>query len=171
MKKTKNKKKTGRSSETLFSSLKGAIWGVIISVASVLVLAIIVKQGGVANEAISVINQIVKTLSIVVAAFIAVRSAGDKKIQSGVWGGLLYGRRSFGRSACAFDGCSNGNRHRSAARNHFRQKAKQSGGKSAEFFENSDGGESGSPSTVRERVSIISFSAHIGTDRARLRKT
>ena len=65
MKKTKNKKKTGRSSETLFSSLKGAIWGVIISVASVLVLAIIVKQGGVANEAISVINQIVKTLSIV----------------------------------------------------------------------------------------------------------
>ena len=33
MKKTKNKKKTGRSSETLFSSLKGAIWGVIISVA------------------------------------------------------------------------------------------------------------------------------------------
>lgn len=96
MKKTKNKKKTGRSSETLFSSLKGAIWGVIISVASVLVLAIIVKQGGVANEAISVINQIVKTLSIVVAAFIAVRSAGDKKIQSGVWGGLLYVLLSYG---------------------------------------------------------------------------
>ena len=96
MKKTKNKKKTGRSSETLFSSLKGAIWGVIISVASVLVMAIIVKQGGVANEAISVINQIVKTLSIVVAAFIAVRGAGDKKIQSGVWGGLLYVLLSYG---------------------------------------------------------------------------
>ena len=49
-----------------------------------------------ANEAISVINQIVKTLSIVVAAFIAVRSAGDKKIQSGVWGGLLYVLLSYG---------------------------------------------------------------------------
>lgn len=47
-----------------------------------MVLAIIVKQGGVANEAISVINQIVKTLSIVVAAFIAVRGAGDKKYRA-----------------------------------------------------------------------------------------
>ena len=79
-------------------AVKGAIFGLIVTVLSVLVLAIIVKQFGLSDEAISAVNQAVKVISIFVTAFIATGNLTQGKILTGCIAGALYVLFGF----CAF---------------------------------------------------------------------
>ena len=79
-----------KNKDVLMNGIKGAVWGLIVSVASVLVFAIIVKQTGVEENVISAVNQIVKTVSIFVAALMSVKCRGEKKLLTGMLGGAIY---------------------------------------------------------------------------------
>ena len=73
------KRSAGSAKPAIGKAIKGAIFGLIVTILSVLVLAIVVKQFGLSDEAISAINHAVKVLSIFVAAFIA---APGRKVNS-----------------------------------------------------------------------------------------
>ena len=59
-------------------AVKGAIFGLIVTVLSVLVLAIIVKQFGLSDGAIAAVNQAVKVVAIFITAFIAMSGADGR---------------------------------------------------------------------------------------------
>ena len=77
-------------------AVKGAIFGLIVTVLSVLVLAIIVKQFGLSDEAIAAVNQAVKVIAIFVTAFIATSNMDGNKILTGCLAGALYVLLGFG---------------------------------------------------------------------------
>lgn len=77
-------------------AVKGAIFGLIVTVLSVLVLAIIVKQFGLSDGAIAAINQAVKVVAIFITAFIATSGAEQNKILTGALAGALYVLFGFG---------------------------------------------------------------------------
>ncbi len=90
------KRSAGSAKPAIGKAIKGAIFGLIVTILSVLVLAIVVKQLGLSDEAISAINQAVKVLSIFVAAFIATNGLTDQKILTGCIAGALYVLFGFG---------------------------------------------------------------------------
>ena len=77
-------------------AVKGAIFGLIVTVLSVLVLAIIVKQFGLSDGAIAAVNQAVKVVAIFITAFIATSGADQNKILTGALAGALYVLFGFG---------------------------------------------------------------------------
>ena len=76
-------------------AVKGAIFGLIVTVLSVLVLAII-KQFGLSDGAIAAVNQAVKVVAIFITAFIATSGAEQNKILTGALAGALYVLFGFG---------------------------------------------------------------------------
>ena len=74
----------------VMKSLKGAIIGLVVTVLSVLILALIVKQGGVSDAAIGAVNQIIKVVSIFLAAFIASRGLAAQQAVAGAMAGGVY---------------------------------------------------------------------------------
>ena len=71
-------------------TLKGAVAGLIVTVAAVLVLALIVKQTNMSDEAISAVNQVIKVASIFVAALIASRGLFERSMVAGGMAGIVY---------------------------------------------------------------------------------
>ncbi len=83
-------RKTADKMKTVKKSFKGAVLGLIITIMSVLVFAIIVKQFGISDGAISAINQGIKVISIFAAAFMASKNAENARILAGIFAGMLY---------------------------------------------------------------------------------
>ena len=93
----KNSKSAGKKSgkgkdnkSVVMKAIKGAIYGLIVTVVSVLVFAIIVKQSGLSAEAISAVNQVIKVVSIFLSALIASKSVQDSKVLTGSLAGAFY---------------------------------------------------------------------------------
>ena len=87
--KTRGKGTAGKM-KTARKSFKGAVLGLIITIMSVLVFAIIVKQFGLSDQAISAINQGIKVVSIFISAFAASKSAEEGRILAGILAGGIY---------------------------------------------------------------------------------
>ena len=66
----------------VINGVKGALIGIIFTIVCLLILAVIIKQFGVPFENISVINQIIKVVAVILCALIASKGAGDKTILS-----------------------------------------------------------------------------------------
>lgn len=86
----KRKKTQPQKKEAVMKSIKGAIFGLIITVVCVLVFAVIVKQAGLGDEAISAVNQAIKVVSIFIAAFIASRNLPEGHLMAGMMSGAMY---------------------------------------------------------------------------------
>ena len=76
--------------QAVLKSVKGAIYALVVTVVFILIFALIVKESNVEPGLISIINQIVKILGIIFAAFIASRGVESGKILAGSMGGILY---------------------------------------------------------------------------------
>lgn len=86
-----SKKKTKANKTPIIrKSLKGAIMGLLFTILSVLIFAVIVKQFGLGDRVISVVNQALKVVSIFIAAFLASRNAQDAKVMAGIVAGVLF---------------------------------------------------------------------------------
>ena len=89
--KSVSKKKTkGKTTTFIKKSIKGAIIGLILTILSVLIFAVMVKQFGLSDGVIAVVNQTVKVISIFVAAFLASRNTDDAKVIAGTMAGVLF---------------------------------------------------------------------------------
>ena len=73
-----------------FKSLKGAILSLLITVFSVLILALVVKGTDISDETISALNQAIKIISVFAGAFAASRSAAEKQALAGGLSGGIY---------------------------------------------------------------------------------
>ena len=71
-------------------AVKGAIYALCVTVVLVLAFALIVKQTNMDAGTISIINQVIKILSIILAAFIASRGLGKGSIMAGAVSAALY---------------------------------------------------------------------------------
>ena len=71
-------------------SLKGAILALLITVFSVLILAVIVKSSDIKDETITVINQAIKIISIFLGAFVAGRGTEKGYFGAGALAGGIY---------------------------------------------------------------------------------
>lgn len=71
-------------------SLKGAVLALLITVFSVLILALIVKNSRMKDETITVINQAIKIISIFIGAFAAGRGAEKGYFGAGALAGGIY---------------------------------------------------------------------------------
>ena len=85
----KKEKKSGNKFP-IAKAIKGAVFGLVITVACVLILALIVKQGNMSDGAINAANQVIKVASIFIAAFIAARAAKAAHALVGAVTGGLY---------------------------------------------------------------------------------
>lgn len=70
--------------------IKGAVLGLLITVAAVLILAFIVKSTDMSDETISAFNQAIKIASIFVAALAASKGVSEKFMAHGALSGGLY---------------------------------------------------------------------------------
>ena len=80
----------GKSAPLLLSAFRGALAALIVTVAAVLALALIIKQTGMDESRISAVNQIIKVVSIFIAALAATRGAEEKQLLTGALSGLIY---------------------------------------------------------------------------------
>lgn len=90
IKSVSKKKAKGKSAPFIKKSIKGAIVGLILTILSVLVFAVMVKQFGLSDGVIAVVNQALKVISIFVAAFLASRNTEDAKVVAGILAGVLF---------------------------------------------------------------------------------
>ena len=84
------KKTAAKNSTPVLKSVKGAVYALVITITSILALALIVKETGLESGVISIVNQAIKIISIFTAAFIASREAPEKQLISGAVAGMLY---------------------------------------------------------------------------------
>ena len=71
-------------------ALKGAVFALVLTIAAILILAFIVKEGNISDGAINAVNQIIKVVSIFTAAFIASRAVDGAFAFTGAISGALY---------------------------------------------------------------------------------
>ena len=71
-------------------AIKRAIYALCVTVVLVLAFALIVKQTNMDSGAISIVNQVIKILSIILAAFIASRGLGKGAVMVGIISAALY---------------------------------------------------------------------------------
>lgn len=92
--KTRNKPTAKKVDPTrkkaIMLSIKGAIYALILTVICVLALALAVKQLGLADSAISTINQIIKIGSILIGALVACKLEGKFGVAAAAMAGALY---------------------------------------------------------------------------------
>lgn len=89
MKGEKRTKKRGEK-DFIIKALKGAVMGLIITIVGVLIFAVVIKESGADDQLISAVNQILKVVSIFIAAFIGTRNLESKQIPAGVISGVAY---------------------------------------------------------------------------------
>lgn len=87
-------KKTSRSKKIkpmgVSGMIKCAVFALLITVAAVLVFALIISQTAVSDSTISAVNQIIKLASIFTAAVIIGRRGGERRAVMGAIAGALY---------------------------------------------------------------------------------
>lgn len=70
--------------------LRAALTAAVVTVALILLFALLLKMGWMGEGAIPVVNQVIKIGSIVFAAFLATRRPGAKRGLMGMAAGVLY---------------------------------------------------------------------------------
>ncbi|MEZ4357314.1 MAG: TIGR04086 family membrane protein [Eubacteriales bacterium] len=74
----------------LLSSLRSAILATIFTIALILIFALILKNGGISENSIPLINQIIKISSVVLAAILNVIKVKEKFFLAGALAGVMY---------------------------------------------------------------------------------
>ncbi len=74
----------------LRKAFKGGIVGLIVTIICVLIFAILVKQFKFSDGVISAANQVIKVLSILIAAYLAACNATEKKVLAGALAGVIF---------------------------------------------------------------------------------
>lgn len=74
----------------LRKAFKGGITGLIVTIVSVLIFAILVKQFKLSDGVISAVNQMIKVMSILIAAYLAACNAPEKKVLAGTLAGVIF---------------------------------------------------------------------------------
>lgn len=77
-------------SEMMKNAVKGTLISMIFSVAAILLFALIIKETGLADNVISVINQVIKIGGIMAASYFAVKSMADRQWICGGITGFMY---------------------------------------------------------------------------------
>lgn len=89
MQKSRVKKEPDKK-KAVIKSVKGAVFGLLVTVVSILVFAFIVKQLGMSTEAIAAVNQTIKVVSTFIAALIASRGVDKNGVMAGAMSGMIY---------------------------------------------------------------------------------
>ena len=76
--------------ELLLSSLRSAILATIFTIALILIFALILKNGGLSENSIPVINQVIKIASVTMAALLNVMKMKEKFFLAGATAGIMY---------------------------------------------------------------------------------
>lgn len=87
---TVTKEKRTPGSEIMKNSVKGTLISMIFSVAAILLFALIIKETGLADNVINIINQIIKIGGIIAASYFAVKSMTDRQWICGGITGFMY---------------------------------------------------------------------------------
>ena len=87
-----NKLRMGKQQKKsiVMSALKGTLIAMIFTIAAILIFALIIKESNMADNVINPINQIIKILGIMIAAFFAVRKATESQWLIGGLAGVFY---------------------------------------------------------------------------------
>lgn len=93
--KADRRQKQGRK-ELILQALKGAVMGLIVTIVGVLIFAVIIKESGAEDQLVSAVNQILKVVSIFIAAWIGTRSLTQGQIPAGILAGVAYVLLGFG---------------------------------------------------------------------------
>ena len=86
----KKRKQSPEKKGAVMRAVRGAIIGLVVTVACVLLFAVVVKETAISDQAIGAINQGIKVVCVFLAAFIASRGMGDGRVFAGVLSGVLY---------------------------------------------------------------------------------
>lgn len=89
-KRRKGAKKKNAAGKLILNAFKGAVIGLIITIAAVLALALIVKSTAMEEAAVCAANQIIKVAAVFVSAFAASKAAEEKQLLTGAATGLMY---------------------------------------------------------------------------------
>ncbi len=86
--------KPGKKSSTFWKMFKAALKGTLISmvftVAVTLLFALVIKETGMKDNTISIINQVVKIGGIILASFFAIKGMSEKQWLVGGMAGILF---------------------------------------------------------------------------------
>lgn len=74
----------------LLSSLRSAILATIFTIALILIFALILKNGGLSERSIPLLNQIIKIVSVTLAALLNVIKMKEKFFLAGAMAGIMY---------------------------------------------------------------------------------
>ena len=88
--KAKNTEKNIGMKDLVLNALRGAIIATIFTIAVILIFALILKNGGVAESSIPLINQIIKILGVCIAALFVVLKGQEKFWICGGMSGVMY---------------------------------------------------------------------------------
>ncbi len=88
--KKKKKRNAGEGSALTVKVIKGAVIGLLVTVAAVLLLAVIAKGTDMSDETIAAFNQAIKIVSIFTAGLVASRGLTEKYMLIGALSGGLY---------------------------------------------------------------------------------
>lgn len=72
------------------SAFRGAVIGLLITVAGVLAFALIIKETAPGDEIIAAVDECIKVASVMVAAWLAARRASGGPLLSGLTAGVMY---------------------------------------------------------------------------------
>lgn len=88
----KTREKTGSPAKQIaFRGIKGAIYALILTIVVILVFAVIIKQAEVEASFISVVNQVIKIVCIILSAFIASKHMENgMAAAAGAVSGIIY---------------------------------------------------------------------------------
>ena len=92
MVKTKNKQLTETEGKASFflTTLKGALYALSVCLIGILIFAFILRFVAVGDNLIKPINQVIKTLSILIGTFIALKKSKDMGLISGLIIGFMF---------------------------------------------------------------------------------
>ena len=79
-----------KNGNIFFRGIKGAVTGLIVTVAAVLILAFAVKTTNMSDAMISAFNQAIKIASIIAAGIAASKGAAEKFVAVGMMAGGIY---------------------------------------------------------------------------------
>jgi putative membrane protein (TIGR04086 family) len=82
--------KSANSGDLLRNILLGVLPAIIMTVAAILIFALLMKLFNMADDVIAPVNQMIKILGTIIAAFIASRKASERKWLNGALAGCIY---------------------------------------------------------------------------------
>lgn len=80
----------------LLKIAKGVVSGAVFTLAAMLVLSAIVVLRGISENAIQIINQVIKVLGILLGVYVAVGRGGERGLLTGAVVGILYILMGYG---------------------------------------------------------------------------